>query len=58
MQRTDPSHDRGKEGAQRRRMLVQAGSAFGIGSAAIAAALLYASKIKLGRQKPRADLPG
>ena len=41
---TDPTYE------QRRTKLVKAGVAVGIGSAAIVAALLYASKIK---KKPR-----
>ena len=36
----------GQEGEQRRTKLVKAGFAVGIGSAAIVAALLYASKVK------------
>lgn len=39
-----------KENEQRRAKLVKAGMAVGIGSAAIVAALLYASKV---RKKPR-----
>jgi len=42
--RSDPTYE------QRRTKLVKAGVAVGIGSAAIVAALLYASKIK---KKPR-----
>lgn len=44
----DDETDRANE--QRRNKLVKAGVAFGIGSAAIVAALLYASKVK---KKPR-----
>jgi hypothetical protein len=43
--------DDGKDaGEQRRTKLVKAGVAVGVGSAAIVAALLYASKVK---KKPR-----
>jgi hypothetical protein len=42
--------DRDDAGEQRRTKLVKAGFAVGIGSAAIVAALLYASKVK---KKPR-----
>lgn len=42
--------DRDEAGEQRRQKLVKAGVAVGIGSAAIVAALLYASKVK---KKPR-----
>jgi len=38
-------------GEQRRAKLVKAGVAVGIGSAAIVAALLYASKVKPGDKK-------
>ena len=38
--------DRDDAGEQRRTKLVKAGVAVGVGSAAIVAALLYASKIK------------
>ena len=38
-------------GEQRRTKLVKAGVAVGIGSAAIVAALLYASKVKPGDKK-------
>ena len=44
----DDENDRASE--QRRQKLVKAGVAVGIGSAAIVAALLYASKVK---KKPR-----
>jgi hypothetical protein len=44
------SHDTDRANEQRRAKLVKAGVAVGIGSAAIVAALLYASKIK---NKPR-----
>lgn len=40
-----------KQNDQRRTKLVKAGFAVGIGSAAIVAALLYASKVKPGRKK-------
>jgi len=43
------SEDSNKPGEERRQKLVKAGVAVGIGSAAIVAALLYASKVK----KPR-----
>ena len=46
--RKDDDSDRASE--QRRNKLVKAGVAVGIGSAAIVAALLYASKVK---KKPR-----
>ena len=46
--RNDDETDRASE--QRRQKLVKAGVAVGIGSAAIVAALLYASKV---RKKPR-----
>ena len=45
---SDDETDRASE--QRRQKLVKAGVAIGIGSAAIVAALLYASKVK---KKPR-----
>lgn len=45
---SDSDDDRAKE--QRRDKLVKAGVAVGIGSAAIVAALLYASRVK---KKPR-----
>jgi hypothetical protein len=45
---SDQDNDRDNE--QRRQKLVKAGVAVGIGSAAIVAALLYASKVK---KKPR-----
>jgi hypothetical protein len=44
------SIDDGKGNEQRRTKLVKAGVAVGVGSAAIVAALLYASKVK---KKPR-----
>lgn len=48
---TDSSDDeQDKASKQRREKLVKAGVAVGIGSAAIVAALLYASKVK---KKPR-----
>jgi len=40
-----------KSDDERRQKLVKAGVAVGIGSAAIVAALLYASKVKPGRKK-------
>ncbi|MEO5774271.1 MAG: hypothetical protein ABIQ32_09165 [Sphingomicrobium sp.] len=43
--------DDSKQDDQRRTKLRKAGVAVGIGSAAIVAALLYASKIKPGRKK-------
>ena len=44
--------DKGDDaGEQRRTKLVKAGVAVGIGSAAIVAALLYASKVKPGDKK-------
>ena len=45
----DAAKDADKDGGERRAKLVKAGYAVGIGSAAIVAALLYASKVK----KPR-----
>ena len=47
---TDRSDDNDPTYEQRRAKLVKAGVAVGIGSAAIVAALLYASKVK---KKPR-----
>ena len=46
----DDSNDNDRASEQRRSKLVKAGVAVGIGSAAIVAALLYASKVK---KKPR-----
>ena len=46
----DSNDDLDKANEQRRAKLVKAGVAVGIGSAAIVAALLYASKVK---KKPR-----
>ena len=43
---TDRNDDNDKAGEERRAKLVKAGVAVGIGSAAIVAALLYASKVK------------
>ena len=45
------SDDNNRQDDQRRNKLVKAGFAVGIGSAAIVAALLYASKVKPGRRK-------
>jgi hypothetical protein len=47
---SDDGKDLDKASEQRRAKLVKAGVAVGIGSAAIVAALLYASKVK---KKPR-----
>jgi hypothetical protein len=47
---TKSSEDIERQNERRREKLVKAGMAVGIGSAAIVAALLYASKIK---KKPR-----
>ena len=47
---SDNGEDLDKANEQRRTKLVKAGVAVGIGSAAIVAALLYASKVK---KKPR-----
>ena len=47
---SDKDDDLDKASEQRRAKLVKAGVAVGIGSAAIVAALLYASKVK---KKPR-----
>lgn len=43
---SDSNDDGDKAGDERRAKLVKAGVAVGIGSAAIVAALLYASKVK------------
>ena len=43
--------DRDDEASERRTKLVKAGVAVGIGSAAIVAALLYASKVKKPRRQ-------
>lgn len=43
---TDRNDDSEQAGEERRAKLVKAGVAVGIGSAAIVAALLYASKVK------------
>ncbi len=43
---TDQNDDSDKSSDERRTKLVKAGVAVGIGSAAIVAALLYASKVK------------
>ena len=43
---TDRNDDTDRSGDERRAKLVKAGVAVGIGSAAIVAALLYASKVK------------
>lgn len=47
---SDSNDDNDRANEQRRAKLVKAGVAVGIGSAAIVAALLYASKVK---KKPR-----
>ena len=47
---SDSNDDTDRASEQRRNKLVKAGVAVGIGSAAIVAALLYASKVK---KKPR-----
>jgi len=47
---SDSNDDTDKANEQRRDKLVKAGVAVGIGSAAVVAALLYASKVK---KKPR-----
>ena len=47
---TDSDDENDKASEERRAKLVKAGMAVGIGSAAIVAALLYASKVK---KKPR-----
>jgi hypothetical protein len=47
---SDSNHDIDRQNERRREKLVKAGVAVGIGSAAIVAALLYASKVK---KKPR-----
>lgn len=46
----DSDDELDKENEQRRAKLVKAGVAVGIGSAAIVAALLYASKVKKKRR--------
>ena len=48
---TDRNDENDKAGEERRAKLVKAGVAVGIGSAAIVAALLYASKVK-PKKKP------
>ena len=48
---TDRNDEPDKSGEERRAKLVKAGVAVGIGSAAIVAALLYASKVK-PKKKP------
>ena len=45
---SDTNDEADKSGDERRAKLVKAGVAVGIGSAAIVAALLYASKVKKG----------
>jgi hypothetical protein len=47
---SDERDDLDEENEQRRAKLVKAGVAVGIGSAAIVAALLYASKVKKKRR--------
>jgi hypothetical protein len=47
---SDSDDETDKENEQRRAKLVKAGVAVGIGSAAIVAALLYASKVKKRRR--------
>ena len=47
---SDSNNDTDKANEQRRTKLVRAGVAVGVGSAAIVAALLYASKVK---KRPR-----
>jgi hypothetical protein len=47
---SDSDDELDKENEQRRAKLVKAGVAVGIGSAAIVAALLYASKVKKRRR--------
>jgi hypothetical protein len=46
---SDSNQDLDKANEERRKKLVKAGYAVGIGSAAIVAALLYASKVKKRR---------
>ncbi len=48
---SDSNEDSDKAGEERRAKFVKAGVAVGIGSAAIVAALLYASKVK-PKKKP------
>ncbi|MDQ3247135.1 MAG: hypothetical protein M3Q52_09670 [Pseudomonadota bacterium] len=48
---SDDDSSRKAEGEERRAKLVKAGMTVGIGSAAIVAALLYASKVKPKRRK-------
>lgn len=43
---SNDNEDPGKDNDERRQKLVKAGVAVGVGSAAIVAALLYASKVK------------
>ena len=47
----DAAKDADKDAGERRAKLVKAGYAVGIGSAAIVAALMYASKVKKPRGK-------
>ena len=48
---TDSNDDIDRANEQRRNKLVQAGMAVGIGSAAIVAALLYASNVKKKKRR-------
>ena len=48
---SDSNNDTDKANEQRRTKLVRAGVAVGVGSAAIVAALLYASKVKMRPRK-------
>ena len=52
MSEDEDKKDLDEAGEQRRTKLVKAGVAVGIGSAAIVAALLYASKVKKTPAKP------
>ena len=52
MSEDDDKKPADEAGEQRRTKLVKAGVAVGIGSAAIVAALLYASKVKKSPAKP------
>ena len=54
----DKQNEADEAGEQRRAKLVKAGVAVGIGSAAIVAALLYASKIKKTPEKSGNGKPG
>lgn len=54
---SDRNDDSGKASEERRQKLRKAGVAVGIGSAAIVAGLLYASRVKKPAKKPPAGTP-